>query len=67
MEKDLYSFSKDKGMQDAVRAAFEATLEEQIISRVMQGLDVVGYREARDIMRQTIKRVVVEYSEPKRK
>jgi len=65
MEKELHRFAENKGLQDALRAAFEATLEEEIISKVMQGLDVVGYKEARDIMRQTIKRVIVEYSTPK--
>lgn len=65
MEKELTSFANNKGLQQAIQAAFESELEEQIISRVMQGLDVVGYKEARDLMRQTIKRISVEYAAPK--
>ena len=64
MEKELHRFADNKGMQEAVRTAFEATLEDEIVSRVMQGLDVVGYKEARDILRHTIKRIAVDYSTP---
>ena len=65
MEKDLAKFAQNKGMRDALLTAIEAELEEQVISRVMQGLDVIGYKEARDLVRQTFKRISVEYALPK--
>ncbi len=64
MEKELHKLADNKGMQDAIRFAFESTLEDEVVSRVFQGLDVVGYKEAREIMRQTLKRITVEYATP---
>ena len=62
MEKELAKFAQNKPLQEALMAVFIDELGNAIVSKVMQGENVVGYKEAKEVFQSTLTRIKVEYA-----